>query len=83
MSKIEIHTRKWRGDQSVTDQMIEDGVDANVTLQCRVYIDGHEIAGVIMARPLYTVNDFTTVTLRVAGEVEIVNHTRESWEALA
>jgi hypothetical protein len=75
---IEIHTLKWREDHAVHDG---DEEDANITIYCRVFIDGKEIPGVARART-YHRDDFTQTTITMYGMVEMVNHTRESWDAL-
>jgi hypothetical protein len=75
---IQIHTLQWRGDRSVRDG---DDVAGSVTVYCRVFVNGDEIPQVIRART-YHGNDFAWTTLTLAGVVEIVNHTQESWLAL-
>jgi hypothetical protein len=79
---IEIHTLRWRGDRSVTDDD-DDHNPNDLTLYCIVKIDGVLIPNVIRARTLHHSKDFNLTTITIAGEVEMVNHTGESWAELA
>ncbi|MDH4038579.1 MAG: hypothetical protein OEV86_13990 [Candidatus Krumholzibacteria bacterium] len=76
MSKIQIHTKKWNTDRAIHDN---DENEASASIQCRVFIDGQEVPQVLSASPKYKSDQFMYVTLVVMGEVEIVNHTQESW----
>lgn len=80
---IEIHTLRWRGDRAVAvdDDRTDGHLPEDITIFCRVKIDGVEIPNVVRARTLHR-NDFTSVVLTIAGEAEIVNHTLESWNEL-
>lgn len=80
--KVEIHTLKWNGSAAVTDAEAENGVDANVTLYSRVFVGGIELPGVTRARVLFDNGGFTEAMIRLIGPIEVVNHTKESWDAL-
>lgn len=80
---IEIHTLRWRGDRAVaTDDDRTDGhLPEDVTVYCRVFVDGKELPNVVRARTMHR-NDFVTTVITLAAETEIVNHTQETWDAL-
>lgn len=78
---IVIHTLKWRGDRSVSDDQVDDEPN-DVSIYCRVFIDGKEVQNVIRARTRHE-NDFTIAVLTICQPVEVVNHTGESWAALS
>lgn len=81
---IQIHTLRWRGSEaiSVNGDRTDGHLPNDVTIYCRVTVDGVEIPNVVRARVLHGNEDFTQAIIRLVGEVEVVNHTRESWDAL-
>lgn len=76
---IEIHTLSWSGDVA-----IRDGEDRKpqASLMLRVWIDGVEIPGVMRSRVTHRVDNFADVVLAISDVTTVVNHTRESWDAL-
>lgn len=75
---IEIHTLAWRYSQPFHEG---DQEPPNASLYCRVFVDGKEIPDVLRART-YHRDDFAMTVITLGGAVEIVNNTKESWEAL-
>lgn len=80
--KVEIHTLKWSGASKVLDADVAEGRDANVTLNCRVFINDREVPQVVRARALFDGHGFSEAVLRVLGDIRVLSHTGESWKAL-
>ena len=73
---IQIHTRAWTDDHAS-----REGERQGASIGCRMFVDGVEIPQVIRARTYHHGNDFTTTVITLVGVVDVVNHTKDSWEA--
>ncbi len=77
MPEIEIHTLGWKGSSAIKEEEEPD-----VTILCRVFIEGVEVPGVMNARPVWRNGEFSFVTIRSMAAVKTVTHTQETWDAL-
>lgn len=73
---IEIHALGWNGDHA-----IKEGEEPNASLYARVFVDGVEIPEVMRVRTLHR-QDFSIAVVTLFGPVKVINHTKESWDAL-
>lgn len=75
---VQIYTRKWFEDGPVTGEGV-----ANAHLDCRVFIDGKEIASVIKIEVKSVTADFSEVTLAMSpASLEWIGLNEEEWQAL-
>lgn len=77
---IEIHTKHWRGDHQLQDDE-PPHEPSDVSLGCRVFIDGIEVENVIRARTRHDA-EFAITVITLAQPVKVINHTGVSWKAL-
>jgi hypothetical protein len=73
---IEIHTLGWKDDHG-----IEEGEQPNGSIYARVFVDGVEVPQVMRVRTRHE-NDFAVAVVTLHGPIEVINHTRKTWEAL-
>lgn len=75
--KIEIHTLGWYEDHPA-----EAGEAPSITIYSRVFIDGVEVPQLSSVETKHSGSEFSEVTLRIYGPVEVITHDRDSWAKL-
>ena len=71
-----IYTQGWQDDRPANAE------EATAQVECRVFMDGQELEGIISATPSFFARDFATVELKLHAYVEIVTCGNAEWKEI-